>query len=210
MLLSRETLIAKALPPTTTFAVAAAVAASTVYWVFALQGLSLTPPSQLAKSSSAAADTTQVITALGGSPIEETEEKDALSSLRLVGILRQGLTGAALIAVNPLSPAKIYSIGALVQDNWTLKSVEARQAVLSRGGQERMLFLSSAEETSGPRGRSRTDTQPPLGSTAQAGLQAQPVPIIMNAVPTPPSGAVITSSERVGTQDSVSLQRTDN
>ncbi|MBT0569157.1 hypothetical protein KIK84_02355 [Curvibacter sp. CHRR-16] len=168
-----------------------------------MQGLSVAPPAMPASSNSAAIDPAQVATALGlGGQSPVGVESSPLSDWRLLGVLRQGQSGAALIAAGPSGMAKTYGVGATVMDGWTVKTVESRKVVLSRSGQDSVLVLLSPQQASMPSGY-------PARDVGMQGAMQPPPSAPMNAVQSP-NGAPIMSSERVGTQDSVSPPRTGN
>jgi len=123
------------LPRIFSFVLAALVAGSVAFW-----GLQMSAPAGAATvtavdtTAAAPADTAAVARALGGagsaaasaavSPVQ------ASSRFVLTGVVAsQSKAGACLIAVDG-QPAKSFVVGARVGNDWVLRSVQARRAVL--------------------------------------------------------------------------------
>ncbi len=122
------------LPRLFTFVLAALAAGSAVFWA-----LHLTAPLQSAAlpavdlQQPVLADTAAVVRALGGSvdAVSTPVAGPALAASRfaLTGVIAGASRGAALIAVDG-KPPKPYRVGARVADEWVLRSVQPRRAVL--------------------------------------------------------------------------------
>jgi len=115
-----------------TFALWALVAGSAVYW-----GLKLTArpggpvAAPLAVRTPAAADPAAVAQLLGASPAAAAPSPSLASRFALVGVVaNRSHSGAALIAVDG-KPAKPFRVGASVDENLVLQSVEGRRATLA-------------------------------------------------------------------------------
>ena len=120
-----------------TFALAAGAAGSAAFWV--LQWNSTATGSVLAVDTQPVVmvDSTAVARALGAPNTATVADATAAaaaipaaSRFALTGVVAwRSQNGAALIAVDA-KPPKPFSVGATVGDDWVLKSVQARSAVL--------------------------------------------------------------------------------
>lgn len=117
-----------------TLALAALAAASAMYWV--LKWPAAPAPISAADSPPAApVDSAAVARALGGgaAPVMNAVAP-ASSRFSLAGVVSGGVhRGAALIAIDG-KPAKPYRVGAVVDGQWVLSSVQPRRAVLAPQG----------------------------------------------------------------------------
>lgn len=125
------------------FLLAALAAGSVAFWALKWSN-PMTPANATAVQLQApvAADTATVAKALGGGPAAPTAATPLASSrFVLVGVLAgKSQEGAALIAVDG-KPAKPVRVGGNVGDDWTLRSVQTRRAVLARSGEEVQIDL---------------------------------------------------------------------
>ena len=132
--------------------IAALVLSTTAAWSVAYWGLHwrLNPAPQLAAISSGEADHSvdgaAVAKALGASgeadPVIDSPPPRAsdISRFVLQGVLGGANAGSALIAVDG-KPPKPVRVGAVLADDWTLRHVQGRRAVLSRQGVDLELTL---------------------------------------------------------------------
>lgn len=137
-----------------TFALAAGAAGSAAFWV--LQWNSTASRTVLAVDTQPVVmvDSTAVARALGAPNAETVADANAAtaaipaaSRFLLTGVVAwRSQNGAALIAVDT-NPPKPFSVGAAVGEDWVLKSVQARSAVLAgAAGQELVLELPLASK----------------------------------------------------------------
>jgi general secretion pathway protein C len=127
------------------FVLAAAAAASAVYWTLQVQSVQVQAPLVSVESvTPAAVDSAAVARALGANPqVAGPVVADVSVSSRMVlaGIVAANKgSGAALIVVDG-KPAKPFQVGAKVVDNWVLSRVQPRTVSLSQGGAEVVLEL---------------------------------------------------------------------
>lgn len=122
-----------------TFALAAALAGSAVYWTLKIRTPTVAAVAVLALDSGPLQpDTQSVAKALGAvtraddDPGAQLATASAASRFVLTGVVAQGRhRGAALIAVDGQAP-KPFAVGAPVADGWVLRSVQPRRAALAR------------------------------------------------------------------------------
>jgi general secretion pathway protein C len=121
-----------------TFLLAAAAAGSAAYWFLQWNGAGGTSAVVAVDAQApVSADPAAVARALGAvapgaaaSAPTANPASSAASRFALTGVLAwRSQNGAALIAVDG-KPPKSFAVGARVGDEWTLKSVQARSAVL--------------------------------------------------------------------------------
>jgi len=117
-----------------TFACAALVAGSVVYWALPWTAPASSVPLVAVdvQDSAGMADPAAVARALGATDAPAAQPAPALEASRfaLVGVVAGAhQDGAALIAVDGKA-AKPFAVGARVGDAWVLRSVQPRQAVL--------------------------------------------------------------------------------
>ncbi|HSH90487.1 MAG TPA: type II secretion system protein N [Ramlibacter sp.] len=116
-----------------TFAVWALVAASAVYWGLKLASRPAAAPGAAVVRAPVPADPAAVARLLGSSPAVATAGPvmSVASRFSLQGVVASRThDGAALIAVDG-KPPKPYRVGAPVDENLVLKSVDSRHAVLA-------------------------------------------------------------------------------
>ena len=124
-------------PGLLSFFLAAAVAASTSYWVLR-QGSNGAAGGQRVSmgETETTTDTQSLLRALGGGQPKAVVATASAPRLQLLGVVAgPQAAGHALIAMDGQAP-KPYSIGDLVTDTWVLQAVHARSAQLgaSRNG----------------------------------------------------------------------------
>lgn len=124
-----------------TFFLAALAALSASYWVLkSMQGHSVSATAAVANANLAAMDPQALARALGGGQVALAAAPGAVSASArapyvLVGVLADSAKGgAALISVDG-KPAKPFRVGATVDGNLVLQSVNGRHAVLAEGVQ---------------------------------------------------------------------------
>lgn len=123
---------------TVTFFLAALAALSATYWVLkGMQGHSVSAAAPLANAGPAALDPQALARALGGGQSAVSSAPGAVAAASahtpyvLVGVLADNAKGgAALISVDG-KPARPISVGAIVDGNLVLQSVNGRHAVLA-------------------------------------------------------------------------------
>jgi general secretion pathway protein C len=119
-----------------TFLLWGLVAASAVYWGLKFTSRPGGVPGALAMAPTAAADPAAIAALLGAVPNSGAAAPVASLSSRFVltGVVAdQSHSGAALIAVDG-KPPKPFRVGANVDENLVLQSVDSRRAVLGSGG----------------------------------------------------------------------------
>ena len=129
------------LPRIVAFALSAVAAGSAAYWVLqwpapaAPSGVAATdlqPPVQAPAAAVAWALGAPGGAGVGGGSPALTAPALASSRFALTGVVAAASqTGAALIAVDD-KPPKPFGVGATVGDDWVLRSVQARRAVLAQ------------------------------------------------------------------------------
>lgn len=116
-----------------TFALAAGVAASVVYWVLRWPQPVVARPAATAAAQAAAPDAQVLTRLLGQAAAPAAAAPSPGGRYSLTGVLAgPGPRGAALISIDG-KPAKPFRVGALVADNLYLQSVLGRRAVLAVG-----------------------------------------------------------------------------
>lgn len=120
-----------------TFSLAAAAAASAVFWVLQWQTARPVPRATVSLNASEAIDPRKVAQLLGdratAAPDAAQNNTVVNNRFKLLGVIATGRrNGSALIATDTL-PAKPYRIGDRVSDTLVLKSVSVRSVVLADG-----------------------------------------------------------------------------
>ena len=132
-----------------TFALAAGAAGSAAFWALQWNGPATgtvlavdTQPVVMVDSTAVARALGAPNAATGADANAATAAIPAASRFALTGVVAwRSQNGAALIAVDA-KPPKPFSVGAKVAEDWVLKSVQARSAVLAgAAGQELVLEL---------------------------------------------------------------------
>jgi general secretion pathway protein C len=115
----------------TTFIVWGLAAASAVYWAFKLSNARGDLPTAPAVRSVPAPDAAAIARLLGSTPVTAAAPVASLSSrFQLIGVVaRSDGGGAALLAVDG-KPPRPYKVGAQVDENLVLQSVEPRRVTL--------------------------------------------------------------------------------
>jgi general secretion pathway protein C len=119
----------------TTFLLWGLVAASAVYWGLKFTSRPGLVPTAPVATQAPAADPAAIAALLGAVPNAGTAAPVASLSSRfaLIGVVAdQSHSGAALIAVDG-KPPKPFRVGASVDENLVLQSVDSRRAVLAAG-----------------------------------------------------------------------------
>ena len=118
-----------------TFLLWALAAASAVYWGLKLSAkVGAGAPVASAGRAPVAPDPAAISRLLGATPVAAVAVPTLASRFALVGVVadRSG-TGVALISIDG-KPAKPFRVGAPVEENLLLQSVQGRRAVLGAGG----------------------------------------------------------------------------
>lgn len=120
-----------------TFFLAAAVAASTVYWLLQWPARQLVPRTTVNLNTPEINDTRKVAQLLGGrttsAPDAAQNSQPEYAAFKLLGVIATGRrSGSALLATDA-TPAKPYRVGDRVSDGWVLKSISVRSVVLAQG-----------------------------------------------------------------------------
>jgi general secretion pathway protein C len=123
-----------------TFAIGAVAAASALFWVLKFSGVAKNMPVvSVDAQREVVADTIAVARAMGAADPQSASasaNQAAASRFVLTGVLgHSGASGAALIAVDG-NPPKPFAVGSRVTSEWSLRSVQARRAVLVSGFNE--------------------------------------------------------------------------
>jgi len=121
------------LPRLSTFVLAALAAGSAVFWALHLSAPAGSAALPAVDTQPAVlTDTAAVVRALGGAAASVSVASPVLASSRFVlaGVIAgQSQHGASLISVDG-KPPKPYVVGARVGEEWVLRSVQPRRAVL--------------------------------------------------------------------------------
>jgi general secretion pathway protein C len=125
------------------FLLASLAAGSLAFWVLKWTNpMTATKATAVQLQAPLVSDSGTIAKVLGGGPAEPTAAAPLVSArFVLVGVLAgKNKEGAALIAVDG-KPAKPVRVGGIVGEEWTLRAVQTRRAVLARGGEEVQIDL---------------------------------------------------------------------
>lgn len=130
-----------------TLSLAAAAAASVVFWVLQWPGKAPAPLATVADTPAAVIDSNQIARLLGaGSAADAGAQNNAAeqTDIELLGVIAPGKpnapdnAGSALLAVSE-APARPYRVGDEVADGLVLQTIKSRSVVLGRPGQSQGL-----------------------------------------------------------------------
>ncbi len=152
-------------------------------------------PSRRPPPAAAVADET------GGQPAP-----DPFRDVRLYGLFDSGQTGGAIVSIGGAKPKRVH-FGEKIGD-WTLRSINARELVLSRGdnngtGAEtrtlRLAWAVSSQKPSAPAPESPASAAPAQGAAAQSAA-AQAAAAAQTSAPAAPASAppaALTPQQRI-------------
>lgn len=181
-----------------TLAVWALAAGSALYWGLRLRagtegqiGVAVTPaPAPPAVDVAAVARALGAVAPSAAAPAQVAAAGPALlTRLQLRGVVTRGAAGAALIAIDG-KPPKPYAVGAVLEGDWTVRSVTPHAVLIGAGGaQTATLQMPPMNE------RSRAGD---AVASSTAGMAPQPVPPTQPQ-PQPQPQAYLPSANRPGT-----------
>lgn len=141
------------------------------------------------------ADLTLAGQLFGGAPVAAGTAAAAapVSNIQVAGVLAAGARGVALLAIDG-KPARPFAVGEPVGDGLAVRSVDAHEVVLERGGQPMRLPAPPRASTAVLTAGAQRDASgasaappPPLRPLPPAGAAAQPAPLPGAGGPSPSS-----------------------